>query len=126
MRPFFIASDLWSILLPALSTPLLRATACDPVSARVPPSLWVMGSVPYNHCILCAEVQSNNRHFLAKILEIPRMRAKCLLLVQSALFDEVVVWGGRVSGGGVCVCVVGWGGVSGRLKESLRWWGVSS
>jgi len=44
---------------------------------------------------------------------------RCLLLVQSALFDGVMVEGGVCGGGGVCMCVERWGGVSGRLKESL-------
>jgi len=82
--------------------------------------MLAMMGVPYNHCILCAKVQSNNRHFLAKFLEIPKMRASCLLLVQTALWDER--WY-RVVGVVVVVFVSvseRWGGMSGRLKESLR------
>jgi hypothetical protein len=34
--------------------------------------------------------------------------------------------GGVYGGGGVCMSVVGWGGVSGRPQRIFAWWGVGS
>jgi hypothetical protein len=49
---------------------------------------------------------------------------RCLLLVQTALFDGVVVGVGVCGGGGVCMCVGAVGRCVRAYQRIFTWWGV--